>query len=70
MTTKIISIQGDTIDSICWRYYGYSTGVVELVLNANPQLAQYDVLLPIGTIVYLPIVHTVTQQKKSIQLWE
>lgn len=68
--TKIKSIQGDSIDSICWRYYGRSLGMVERVLQANPQLSQYDAILPMGTTVYLPHIETATQHKPTIQLWE
>lgn len=67
---QVISLQNDSIDSICWRYYGRSLGVVELVLQANPQLAQFDAILPMGTTVNLPHIDSPKQQKNSIQLWE
>ena len=64
------AIQNDTIDAICWRYYGRSTGVVELVLEANPQLTSQGVFLPIGTLVNLPNIETPQQTKPTIQLWD
>lgn len=70
MSKTITAIQNDTIDSICWRYYGRSSGVVEKVLDENPQLAEIGVILPIGTEVILPDIETPQQTKKSIQLWD
>ncbi|MGQ9372750.1 tail protein X [Acinetobacter tandoii] len=37
---KVKSVQGDTIDLICWRYYGRTAGVTETVLEYNPDLAE------------------------------
>ncbi|WP_038342998.1 tail protein X [Acinetobacter sp. A47] len=64
------TIQHDTIDSICWRIYGRSSGVVEKVLEANPQLADFGVILPIGTEINLPDLDTPQQTKQTIQLWD
>lgn len=70
MSQNIIAIQNDTIDAICWRYYGRSAGVVEKVLEANPQLAQLDVFLPMGTQVTLPDINTPEQVQQTINLWD
>lgn len=70
MSKTIKSIQNDTIDSICWRYYGRSTGVVEQVLSANPQLDELGVLLPIGTDVVLPDLDSPQNIQQSINLWD
>lgn len=67
MSKKIFAIQNDTIDAICWRYYGRSSGVVEKVLEANPEL---EVILDIGTPVILPDIETPQQTKQTIQLWD
>lgn len=64
------SIQNDTIDSICWRYYGRSSGVVEMVLQANPQLAELDPILPIATDVVLPDISTPQKIETTINLWD
>ncbi|MCF9034722.1 tail protein X [Acinetobacter nectaris] len=64
------SIQNDTIDSICWRYYGRSSGVVEMVLQANPQLAELDPILPIATDVVLPDISTPQKTETTINLWD
>ena len=34
----VIAAQGDTVDSLCWQYYGRTAGVTEAVLDANPDL--------------------------------
>ncbi len=36
---KVIAEQGDTVDSLCWRYYGRTQSVVEQVYAANVGLA-------------------------------
>lgn len=66
---KVLSTQGDSIDSICWRYYGNSDMVVT-VLQTNPHLAKFDAILPIGTPIDLPDINTQNRQRKSIQLWD
>ena len=70
MSKSIKSIQNDTIDSICWRYYGRSKGVVEQVLSANPQLDELGVILPIGTDVLLPDLDSPQNTQPSINLWD
>ncbi|WP_111895930.1 tail protein X [Acinetobacter sp. MB5] len=70
MNKTIKSIQNDTIDSICWRYYGRSVGVVEQVLSANPQLDELGVILPIGTDVVLPDLDSPQNIQQNINLWD
>ena len=53
-TTRVRSVQGDTVDLICWRTYGRTAGITEQVLEANPGLADLGAELPIGTLVTLP----------------
>lgn len=69
MSKTIKAIQHDTVDAICWREYGRSSGVVEKVLEANPRLASY-VFIPIGTDVILPDLESPQQTKQTIQLWD
>lgn len=71
MSQKIHALQNDTIDAICWRYYGRSAGIVEKVLQENPQLAEFDIFLPMGTVVLLPEIDTPEQvQQQTINLWD
>ncbi len=66
----IHALQNDTIDAICWREYGYSAGIVEKVLEANPKLSSLGAFLPMGTEVILPDKETPQQTKQTINLWD
>ena len=46
--------QGDTFDSICWDVFGKVDGVLEKVLELNPQELKVDIRLPEGTEIELP----------------
>lgn len=70
MPKTIIALQNDTVDAICWREYGRSSGVVELVLSANPNLAEFGPFIPMGTQVTLPEIETPQQTKQTINLWD
>lgn len=63
------SQQGDTVDLICYRHYGYTAGVTEQVLEANPGLAALGPILPLGTVVTLPDVAE-KQSDSVINLWD
>ena len=52
--TKRIAKQGDTVDLICFREFGSSSGFSEQTLALNPGLAAYGPLLPIGLEIQLP----------------
>lgn len=64
------TIQNDTIDLVCWRFYGRTAGVTEQVLQANPQISSCDVILPVGTTINLPDIIDNQQNKATIQLWD
>ncbi|WP_421589000.1 tail protein X [Rahnella aceris] len=66
---KVIAQQGDTLDALCFRYYGRTGGVVETVLTANPGLAELGEVLPHGTTVILPEVDTASTSE-TVQLWD
>ncbi len=66
---KVIAHQNDTVDELCWRHYGRTAGLSEVVLLANPGLAEIGPFIPHGTPVDMPdIAPTPTQQ--IIQLWD
>ncbi|MFA9487182.1 MULTISPECIES: tail protein X [unclassified Moraxella] len=67
MNRTIKSIQGDSLDSISYRYYGKS--VVESLLAANPHLTD-EVILPIGTLVVVPKIIQSSKPKQTVQLWD
>jgi phage tail protein X len=69
MSRVVLSRQGDTVDAICYRHYGYTHGVTEQVLAHNPGLAARGHTLPMGVSVTLPDVSTKPEQK-NINLWD
>lgn len=62
--------QGDTVDAICWRYYGRTAGVTEAVLEANPGLADIGAVLPMGHAVKLPDIEQQQEQNNTVNLWD
>ncbi|MEO3714002.1 tail protein X [Roseateles flavus] len=60
--------QQDSIDSIAWRYYERSSGVVEAIVKANPELVAFGAFLPQGTPVKLPDLPS-SSIKPTVQLW-
>ncbi|CAI1614095.1 tail protein X [Serratia entomophila] len=66
---KIYALQGDTVDAICWRYYGRTQGVVEQVYSLNEGLADAGAILPHGQPVKLPDV-TAAPQRETVNLWD
>lgn len=67
---KVKSVQGDTVDLICWRHYGRTAGVMEQVLEANRGLADLGPILPMGTIITLPAQPVQAGNKQVVQLWD
>ncbi|WP_456267640.1 tail protein X [Kushneria sp. AK178] len=62
--------RSDTLDWICWRYYGRQDNrIVELVLDANPGLAENGPSLPAGWVVTLPDINVASLRKQSVRLW-
>ncbi|MGL6050126.1 MAG: tail protein X [Aeromonas salmonicida] len=66
---QLRSQQGDTLDLILFRHYGYTAGITEQVLNLNPGLAALGPVLPTGTFINMPAAPTQAEQP-LIQLWE
>lgn len=65
------ALQGDSLDSMCWRFYGRTAGMVEMVLDANPGLAELGVILPEGTPVRFPAIEDAPPvEKNMLQLWD
>jgi phage tail protein X len=68
---RVITRQGDTVDALCFRHLGRSQGVVEIVLEQNPGLADHGPILPHGLQVDLP--DTTTQPTNTptlLRLWD
>lgn len=43
MTIYYVSKENEMLDLICWKHYGFTDGVVELVLAENLGLAEYGI---------------------------
>jgi phage tail protein X len=61
--------QGDTLDKICYRHYGHTSGITELVLAANPGLAEHGPILPSELTIALPPLFSKPSIQR-IQLWD
>ena len=70
--TAVRSVQGDTLDALCWRELGATAGVVEAVYELNRDLADLGPILPTGTLVQLPerSATTATPVIPTQQLWD
>lgn len=60
----------DMLDLVCFRHYGARTGMIELVLNANPGLCERGPLLPQGLILTLPDAPQSALPAARIKLWD
>ncbi|WP_460139774.1 tail protein X [Pseudomonas sp. S2_E01] len=69
MPVAIRTNQTDTVDALCWRFYGRTAGVTEAVLEANPGLADHGPILPQGLVVNMPEAQTSAPQRQMVQLW-
>jgi len=54
---SVVSKARDTVSALCFEHYGTTQGgVVEAVLEENPHLFNFGVLLPAGVIIDFPVV--------------
>jgi len=60
---------GDMLDWICWKHYGYQSGAVEAVLAANPGLADLGPKLSAGVVLILPDLDA-TEETPVVRLWD
>lgn len=70
MATQVRAQQGDTVDLICWRYYGRTERVTEAVYAANPGLCELGPILPHGLLITLPDVDTTDTIDTTVHLWD
>ncbi len=67
---RVMAVQGDTLDQLCWRHLRRTQGVVEATLEANPQLAALGATLPAGTWVDLVLPAQAPASTETIKLWD
>lgn len=68
MPESVLTGFDETADLLAWRAYGTARGATEIVLEANPGLADYGPILPPGLIVVLPDVETTPEP--SVKLYD
>lgn len=68
--TRYLTNQNETLDFICWKFYGKQSGAVEIVLNANPGLADLGVIYPENVEIWLPELPVVNSETQPIRLWD
>ncbi|MGL6147567.1 MAG: tail protein X [Plesiomonas sp.] len=66
---QIRAMQGETLDMILNRHYGYTAGITEQVLKLNPKLAAQGPFIQMGTVITLPDAPA-TATQPMIQLWD
>tara|TARA_B100000459_G_C8598314_1_gene210853 strand:+ start:5091 stop:5300 length:210 start_codon:yes stop_codon:yes gene_type:complete len=69
MSKIYITIQDDELDQICHDFYGYASGSVELVLEANRDLAKELPYIREGIQIILPEIPKPTVNPTT-RLWE
>jgi len=62
--------QGDTVDELCWRHLGRTAGLVEIVYELNPGLADRGLILPSGLEVKLPDQPANKPTAPLLELWD
>ncbi|MCB1520936.1 MAG: tail protein X [Hyphomicrobiaceae bacterium] len=62
---------GDMLDDIAFRHYGYHRGTVEAILEANRDLSAHPPMLPGGLVIVLPDLPSVAERApKTVRLWD
>lgn len=68
---EYITTPNEVLDAICHAHYGEEHGTTELVLAANPGLADYGAHLPEGMVIRLPVIATDPQPlAQTVSLWD
>ncbi|WP_439587641.1 tail protein X [Hydrogenophaga sp.] len=69
---QVRTLQGDTVDLLCHRHLGITTGgVVESTLALNPGLADAGPILPAGHLVTLAAASYITATNSTtVNLWD
>lgn len=67
---KVYAQQNDNLDAILYRYFGETSGLLEITCQLNPHLMHLPVL-PIGTEVILPEpeMEKMRIAQDTVQLW-
>ena len=66
---EVRSVEGDTVDLICYREFGYTEEITEQLLALNPGLADVGPVIPVGTAIVLPAV-AAAPVTNTLNLWD
>ena len=69
MAATYKTAQDETLDYVCWKFYGQQSGAVEAVLLENPGLADMGPVLPANTVIALPELQKPASEVQPIRLW-
>jgi phage tail protein X len=69
MPSIYTTIQGDTVDLACAKVYGRTKVVTEMVLDANPGLAELGDILPFATRIVMPDMPKQVTARPLVSLW-
>ena len=63
------TVEGDIVDDLVFRHYGYVDGALEIVYAANRHLARLPERLPSGVSIELPALPRLSQQR-AVRLFD
>jgi phage tail protein X len=70
LTSIVTTLAGDTMDLLCWRNLGTTSGgVVELAYTLNPNMSELGPVLPAAIDVILPVIPAQPPTLETISLW-
>lgn len=69
---RLVARSGDTLDLLLWRDAGLGPSALSRVCDANPGLADFGAILPLGTAVTVPATADTSAPRALplIQLWD
>ena len=69
-TETVTARQGDALDGLIWRERRLGPTDLAEVLQLNPGLAALGDVLPLGTVVAVPLRAPATATRQLTQLWD
>ena len=64
------TVDGDILDEICYRYYEFTSGSVEAVLEANPHILYMGSVFSEGVEIVFPDIPRKEKKRKGVKLWD
>lgn len=70
MALDYVTREGEMLDELAWRHYGFTEGAVEAIFEANPRLSAWGPLLPGGVRIILPDLDAPRTTPPKLRLWD